>query len=105
MLYTIEQIKERVTPIAEKHNLRAVYLFGSYARGEATENSDIDFLVDPSENTDRRWMYGGLYNDLCEVFGESTDMITVNGLNQKSTQERTPWFFNNVNNEKVKLYG
>ena len=42
--YTIDEIRRRVTPIAEKSKLRAVYLFGSYARGEAKEESDIDSL-------------------------------------------------------------
>lgn len=46
MVYTIDQIKAIVTPIAEKYHLPAIYLFGSYARGTATDGSDIDLLVD-----------------------------------------------------------
>ena len=42
MIYTISEIQAIVTPIAQKHKLKAVYLFGSYARGTATENSDVD---------------------------------------------------------------
>lgn len=45
MVYTIEQIQEKINPLAEKYNLSAVYLFGSYARGEADENSDIDLVI------------------------------------------------------------
>lgn len=45
-VYSIEEITERVRPIAEKYGLRSVYLFGSYARGDARENSDVDLLVD-----------------------------------------------------------
>jgi predicted nucleotidyltransferase len=50
MIYTIEQIKELVVPIAEKYKLKAVWVFGSYARGEQTrgeqtEESDIDFVI------------------------------------------------------------
>lgn len=45
MTYTIEKIKAVVKPIADKYNVQSVYLFGSYARGDATENSDLDFLV------------------------------------------------------------
>lgn len=45
MVYTIEEIKEIIRPIAEKYQLPAVYLFGSYARGEADEDSDIDLAV------------------------------------------------------------
>ena len=39
---TIKQIKQRIKPVMEKHHIDEVYLFGSYARGEATRNSDVD---------------------------------------------------------------
>lgn len=44
-IYTIDEIKAVVKPIAEKYDLEKVYLFGSYARGEANEESDIDILI------------------------------------------------------------
>ena len=40
-----EEIKKAITPIALKYGLKAVYLFGSYARGTADENSDIALLL------------------------------------------------------------
>ena len=46
MIYTIEEIRNRVLPVIQKYNIPAMYLFASYARGEATEESDLDFLVD-----------------------------------------------------------
>ena len=46
MIYTIDELREIVAPIARKYGLRAAYLFGSYARNEATENSDVDILID-----------------------------------------------------------
>ena len=42
---TLENITALVKPLAEKYHVNAIYLFGSYARGEADENSDLDFLV------------------------------------------------------------
>ena len=44
---TIKQIKEKVLPITNKYNIHDVYLFGSYARGEANKNSDIDIYCEP----------------------------------------------------------
>ena len=44
--YTIEEIKTILEPIARKYGVERVYLFGSYARGDATENSDVDLRVD-----------------------------------------------------------
>ena len=45
-MLSVNEITERITPVAQKYDLRAVYLFGSYARNEATEESDIDLLID-----------------------------------------------------------
>ena len=42
----IEDIKRSVTKLAKKYGAERVYLFGSYARGEATEQSDIDLRID-----------------------------------------------------------
>ena len=45
MPLTMEIIKTTVMPLAQKYNVEKVDLFGSYANGSATEESDIDFLV------------------------------------------------------------
>lgn len=60
-VYKIEEIAERVRPIAERYGVGKIYLFGSYARGEATEESDIDLLVD-AENI-HGLEYFGLWDD------------------------------------------
>ena len=106
MIYTIEELKERITPVALKHRLPAVYLFGSYARGDATETSDVDILVDRT-GTEIKGMFalGGLFNDLSEAVGKPIDLVTTGALEHKSTRERTPWFVDNVDKEKVKVYG
>ena len=106
MVYTIEQIKERIAPVAQKYNLPAVYLFGSYARGEATEKSDVDILVDKT-GTALKGLFalGGLYNDLSEAVNKEISLVTTDALEQESTKKRTPWFVDNFNREKVKVYG
>jgi len=106
VVYTIEQLRERIAPVAQKYGLPAVYLFGSYAKGEATETSDVDILVDKT-GTALKGLFamGGLYNDLSEAVGKQIDLVTTGALEQESTKERTPWFYENLNNEKVKIYG
>ena len=44
MIYTIQEIKEKSVPIAQEYNLLKLWLFGSYATGEANNDSDIDLL-------------------------------------------------------------
>ena len=46
MIYTAEEIRRRITPVAVRYRLKAEYLFGSYARGEATDESDVELLID-----------------------------------------------------------
>lgn len=49
-ILTIGEIKRLIKPIAVKYKVKEIYLFGSYARGDANESSDIDFLVFGGEN-------------------------------------------------------
>ena len=44
--YTIEDLKTIIGPIARKYGVKGIYLFGSYARGDANENSDVDLRID-----------------------------------------------------------
>ena len=46
---TIREIKEKIIPILNKHNIHEVYLFGSYARGEAKNTSDIDIYCEAGD--------------------------------------------------------
>ena len=46
---TIKQIKDRIKPVMDKHGIHDVYLFGSYSRGEATPNSDVDLYCDSGD--------------------------------------------------------
>jgi predicted nucleotidyltransferase len=101
MIYTIEEIKEKIRPIAEKYNLPAVYLFGSYARGEADEKSDIDICIDRS-GTDIIGMFrlGGVYDDLDQSFDKSVDMVTTDVL----VDSRDKRFVGNLKKDMVNIY-
>ena len=67
MIYELNRMAEYIKPIAEKYELPVVYVFGSYARGEATEESDVDLLVEIRGSLIKGIMFGGLYNDIEEV--------------------------------------
>lgn len=104
MVYTIEQLKEKITPIVLKYRLSSVYVFGSYARGDATETSDLDFLIDRTDSTIRSLLdMGSLYCDLSEVFKKDVDLITVDALNQPDVKRRTPDFKKHLYKERVNL--
>lgn len=105
MVFSFDELKQRIAPIAKKYGLQAVYLFGSYARDEATDASDVDILIDRSGSKIKGMLdMGSVYNDFCVGIGKEIDLVTTQTLEQKSTLERTPWFVENVKAEMRKIY-
>ena len=45
MIYTIDELRNIITPIAVEHGVDSVSLFGSYAKGSATDESDVDLKI------------------------------------------------------------
>jgi len=75
-MLTVQQIKDTVTDYFKDKPVKSVYLFGSYARGDAEENSDIDILFSLKENT--RISYFGLAQylvDLEEKLVNKVDLV------------------------------
>lgn len=104
MIYTIEEIKIRVLPVIQKYNIPAMYLFGSYARGEATEESDLDFLVDTTGTRLKSLLsLGELYCDLEEIFQKEIDLVTMRSVMQKIQTESDRSFRDTVMKERVSL--
>lgn len=83
MIYTLEDIKKIVQPIAVKYNVETVYLFGSYARGEATSESDLDFLVFGGSEFKPVKIFE-LAEELREAFEKSVDVFEIREVNQDS---------------------
>ena len=105
MIYTTRQIAKIVTPIAQKYGIPAVYLFGSYARGTAAEESDIDLLVDTTGTALTSLLsLGALYCDLEEALQKPIDLITVSSLEQPVQMPSEQDFRRSVMEERVKLY-
>lgn len=105
MIYTVTQIQQLTAPIIEKYAIPAMYLFGSYARGDASEESDIDFLVDTTgTGLTSLLRLGELYCDLEETFGKRIDLITVSAIMQEPAMPSDEDFRNTVMKERVKLH-
>lgn len=104
IVYTIQEIRSKVLPILVKYRIPAMYLFGSYARGDATEDSDIDFLIDTTGTELTSLLrLGALYCDLEEAFQKPIDLITVRSIMQESSMESDIDFRNTVLKERVRL--
>ncbi len=71
--------REEILRIAARRGARNVRVFGSIARGEATDTSDIDLLVDMEP--DRSLLdLGGLWSDLNDLLEVRVDVVTERGL-------------------------
>lgn len=93
-MLTIEEIKKIVTPICERYGVDKVCLFGSYARGEADDLSDVDLLVDGGKLVGFEW--GGFYADVQEALGVELDVLSRRGTRQK--------FLDKIAKDEVLLY-
>ena len=93
-MYTIEKIREKVIPIAKKYGVKKISLFGSYARGEADEKSDLDFLFRKGKVLGIQ--YVGFVNDLEDEFNCHVDLVSE-GISDKE-------FLNEIKNDEVILY-
>ena len=71
-----------------------MYLFGSYARNEAREDSDVDLRVDRGKLTG--FAYGGFYGDIQRALGVPTDILT--------TEQLKKTFLDRIRKEEVLLY-
>ena len=84
MIYTIDELIKRIAPVAEKYKLNAVYLFGSYARGTATEDSDVDLLVDLYDSSVYESKMKGLYEDFHRAINKKIDLVTLGTLEHQA---------------------
>ena len=94
-IYSLEEIKSIAAPIAKQYGVDAMYLFGSYARGEATETSDLDFRI---ERGRIRSLYtlSAMQQDLSAAFCKDIDLITSQNLD--------PTFAFSLSHEEIPIY-
>ena len=95
-ILTVEKIKEICTEIFSSYNVDYCYLFGSYAKGKATENSDVDLLV-CTEIT------GIAFYDLVEILREKLNK-KVDILNLQQLSENLD-LVNEILKDGIKIYG
>ena len=95
-MFTIDRIKETIVPLIKDYPIRRVILFGSYARGDATEKSDVDLIID-SEGQLSYWDLLGLIGHLVMKMPMEVDIL---GLEEV----KKPDLLYNINSEGVIIY-
>jgi uncharacterized protein len=76
---TLDEIKSKIIPVLRKYEVTKAGIFGSYARGEASEDSDVDILVDLPKNKSLFDLVG-LKQDLEEILSTKVDVVTYKSL-------------------------
>ena len=94
--YTVHELQETLKPVFRQHGVRSAVLFGSYSKGQATERSDVDLLVDSGL---RGLAFFGLLESVCSSLSVPVDMIDVTQLERGSQIERE------IQKSGVKIYG
>jgi predicted nucleotidyltransferase len=96
-VYSIDEIKDCVVPVAKEFGVTKAYLFGSYARGEAKPDSDVDICIEKGKIRSL-FQLGGFYADLEENLDKEIDVVTLDGLKDND-------FKHNIEKEMVEIYG
>ncbi|MBR1672795.1 MAG: nucleotidyltransferase domain-containing protein [Fretibacterium sp.] len=95
MPYTIDEIRQKTAPLAKQYGISKMSLFGSYARGEADEESDVDLVIDRGRLRGLI-QYFSFVHDLEENLNCHVDVVTT-GIQDRDFLER-------ITGEGVLLY-
>lgn len=93
--YTIDELRRIVAPIAQRYGVKRLYLFGSFARGDYTDSSDIDIRVDKGE-LKGLFALSGLNIEISEALGMKVDLLTTGSLDKQ--------FLDSIRPDEILLY-
>lgn len=98
LTHTVQNMIPVIRDFLANQPIRRAWLFGSCSRGEETDDSDIDLLVDFDESSGRISLFrrGGILMDLSELLGRRVDMIDNNGLLEFARES--------VNHDRILIY-
>ena len=95
-MLTVQQIKETVAGYFKDKPVKEVYLFGSYARGEAKEDSDIDLGIVMDDTRMNLWQYAGMALGLEESLNRRIDLVEINLMHS--------WVKRGFEKDKMEIY-
>ncbi len=94
-IYTLKQIRTKIVPILNRYGIFEIFLFGSYARGEASRDSDIDIYCE--KGTIRTLLdVQNLYDDLETELNKKVDVIFT-------TSNASEYFLNEIKKDLIKI--
>jgi predicted nucleotidyltransferase len=94
----LQSLRGALFPVFVRNSVIRAAVFGSYARGEQTARSDIDFLVEFAPGA-TLLDFGALHEDIRETLGIETDILTDHSLSKEPKD-----FAENVLKDAVVIY-
>lgn len=95
MPYTIEELRRIITPIAQAHGLRSVSLFGSYSKGTARRDSDVDLKIEKG-GVMSLFQLSSLRLEMEDALKVPVDLIPTSSLSGR--------FLSSIQKDEVLLY-
>lgn len=93
-IYTIDEIAHLLESVLKEYGVKKAYVFGSYARGEATKESDVDIFAD---SLDHKKPWGaGIWVDIKEALNKEIDLIFKDSVDPK--------FYDCIKDDLVQIY-
>ena len=80
MVNSLEEVKQLAIPILKAHKIKKAAVFGSFARGDFDNKSDVDILIEPPEGFSL-FDLAGLHLDLEDTLGRKVDVVVYNSIN------------------------
>jgi predicted nucleotidyltransferase len=96
-IYSVDEIRQRLEPVFASYPVYKATLFGSYARGEATELSDLDIVTDSRGEIDGVHFFA-MWSDAEDSVEKRIDMIEAVELRKESS------LYENFRKEGVIIY-
>ena len=97
MVLTHEEIRVMIASAVQRHPVKRVVMFGSYARGTATDESDLDIMID-SENMLEGFDYFGIVGTLVKKSPIAIDILEASEIDKNSI------FYKNIQRDGVVVY-
>ena len=93
----IKQIAEKAAPIFEKYGIEYAGLFGSYARGDDKEGSDVDILVRRGSKSLSLFDFIEMKDEISDILNKKVDLVSEKAI--------IPYFRNHIFNDLMVIYG
>lgn len=84
MVYSVADLKKLISPIIKKYKAKEAILFGSHARNQANDNSDIDLIIVGGSAFDSTDIFA-IAEELYEISGKKVDVFEINEVNKDTS--------------------